>query len=96
MVARYAGRKGRPYRRDRAHVLNQSDLCWWCGHTGAMAVDHVDARALGGANHRDNYAPIHGNEGCPVCPPRGGKLRNCNSEKGTKVGPPPRQGSRMW
>ena len=94
--ARTGGRKGRPYRRARAAVLAESDLCWWCGHPGATAVDHVVPRANGGSNHIDNYAPIHGVDGCPVCPPRNGKPRRCNGEKGAKTGPPPASGSRNW
>lgn len=98
MVAEHAGRQGRPWRRLRAQILNASDQCWWCGHGGANAVDHLVARSNGGSNtDPDNFAPIHGREGCPVCPPRNGRRRNCNNEKGDRPTlTPPSEGSRPW
>jgi len=67
------------YRQIRARVLAASDVCIVCGHVAADAVDHIIARAKGGARKDpDNLAPIHGNAGCPVC------LRKCNNEKGDR------------
>ncbi|MEU8531583.1 HNH endonuclease [Streptomyces parvulus] len=67
------------FRKLRAHVLAESDVCLVCGHGAADAVDHIQPVSKGG--HRldpDNLAPIHGNAGCPVC------LRKCNAEKGDR------------
>ena len=67
------------YRKLRAQVLAASDVCIVCGHGAADAVDHIIARAKGGARKDpDNLAPIHGNAGCSVC------LRKCNNEKGDR------------
>lgn len=67
------------YRKARARVLAESDVCIVCGHGGADAVDHIHARSKGGDNtDPDNLAPIHGVKGCPIC------LRKCNNEKGNK------------
>lgn len=70
------------YRKVRARVLAESDICIVCGHTESDAVDHVIPRARGGhLTDPDNLAPIHGVHGCPTCG------RKCNSEKGTKALP---------
>ena len=67
------------YRKIRARVLAESDVCLVCGHGAADAVDHVTPVAKGGAKlDPDNMAPIHGVTGCPVC------LRKCNNEKGDR------------
>jgi len=67
------------YRKVRAQVLADSDVCIVCGHGAADAVDHIHARSKGGAKlDPDNLAPIHGVRGCPVC------LRKCNSEKSNR------------
>ncbi|WP_411132713.1 HNH endonuclease [Streptomyces sp. 030-HV] len=67
------------FRKLRAQVLAESDVCLVCGHPGADAVDHMQPVSKGGARlDPDNLAPIHGNAGCPVC------LRKCNNEKGDK------------
>lgn len=64
------------YRKVRARILAESDVCLVCGHGAADAVDHIQPRSKGGAKlDPDNLAPIHGVDGCPVC------LRKCNSEK---------------
>lgn len=92
MAAKYAGRGTSRFRRTRRGILEASDICVWCGHDGARAVNHdtplsVD-RSL--AEDPDNMSPIHGVEGCPVCPWRWSrKLRRlaarvCNSELGTR------------
>jgi 5-methylcytosine-specific restriction endonuclease McrA len=67
------------YRKVRARILAESDVCIVCGHGAADAVDHIHPVAKGGAKlDPDNLAPIHGVNGCPVC------LRKCNSEKGAR------------
>jgi 5-methylcytosine-specific restriction endonuclease McrA len=94
-----AGRTHRRWREQiRPAVLERSRVCWWCGHGGANAVDHVIPKVLRPdlAHDPDNLLPIHGTEGCPICPHRKGKPRRCNGEKKDKVGPPPEPGSRLW
>lgn len=67
------------FRKLRAQVLADSDVCIVCGHGHADAVDHIQPVSKGGARKDpDNLAPIHGVKGCPVC------LRKCNSEKGDR------------
>ncbi|WP_326597761.1 HNH endonuclease [Streptomyces sp. NBC_01803] len=64
------------YRKMRARVLAESDVCIICGHPDSDAVDHVTPVARGGARlDPDNMAPIHGVTGCPTCG------RKCNNEK---------------
>jgi len=93
---------GRGHRTWREHIrpaiLEASRVCSWCGHGGANAVDHIIPKTLAPelAHDPSNLLPIHGVEGCPVCPTRRGKPRRCNMEKGAKVGPPPDTGSRAW
>lgn len=104
MVARWAGRSTRKWREVRRAVLDHSTVCHWCGHPGANAVDHhpipltVLLRSSPElAEDPDHCAPIHGVEGCPICPSRNGKPRRCNQEKGAKVNAaPPVAGSRPW
>lgn len=103
-LARTAGRSGRPTRRMFAQVLDESRLCLWCGHDGSHAVNHTYpwSRFPELRLTRSNLRPVHGVEGCPVCPPnaRTGKPRNCNSEIGDRI-PfvevfPPAPPSRAW
>lgn len=54
--SRYRGAKG--VRRSRA-ILDRDDTCHVCGLLGADQVDHVIPLAEGGADTRDNLAPIH-------------------------------------
>lgn len=68
------------YRKARARLLAESDVCHWCGHGAADAADHLTPVAKGGATlDPDNLAPIHGVDGCPTCG------RKCNNEKGDKT-----------
>lgn len=91
MVAKHAGRRGRPWRRTRAHVLSRSRMCWWCGHGGANAVDHVVPIVKGGSRTDPaNLRPIHGVERCSTCG------RACNSEKGSSTNAPPSMASEDW
>lgn len=100
MPARTAGRKGRPYRRARALVLADSDLCVICGHGGAETIQHVPARvhliAMGlDPNDPQYMKPAHGTKGrdknpCPTC----GRL--CNQEAGTGPTSPSMPTSRPW
>lgn len=110
-VARWAGRSTRRWREVTVPtVLGRSTVCHWCGHPGADTVDHhpiplVVLRQV--APHLiedpEHCAPIHGRNGCPLCPPRWSKRlksmqpRRCNQEKGAKVNvAPPTTGSRDW
>lgn len=86
MVARWAGRKGRPYRNAKANLQAKSQMCWLCGHTGAFELDHEPARKvllqLGlDPNDPQFHRPAHGSS-CP-CPTCGQK---CNQIKGTGAG----------
>jgi 5-methylcytosine-specific restriction endonuclease McrA len=90
-VPRSPGRSGRPWRRIRAQVLDACNVCWWCGHVGADAVDHVIPLARGGPPlDPANLRPIHGVRGCPTC-----KVK-CNSARGDSLRRPAAQGSRVW
>jgi hypothetical protein len=89
------GRSGRPWRRLRAQILGDSDVCWWCGHGGADAVDHVIPLSRGGPPlDPANLRPIHGVAGCPH---PGCGLR-CNSVRGDRLSPPRSDAarSRSW
>lgn len=107
-LARTAGRHGRPWRRMRQRVLEASagdggsDICLWCGHSGAETVNHNKpwSRFPELRMTRSNLSPIHGIEGCPVCRSASGGRRVCNSEVGDLI-PfveifPRAQGSRTW
>lgn len=104
MTARWAGRSTRRWRHIRREVLARSTICHWCGHPGANAVDHhpipltvLLRTAPEHAEDPDYLAPIHGTEGCPICPRRNGKPRRCNGEKGSRIAAtPPTMGSRAW
>lgn len=68
------------YRKMREQILGESDVCLVCGHLQADAIDHIIPVAKGGPRMaRDNLAPIHGVDGCPICG------RKCNNEKGDKL-----------
>jgi 5-methylcytosine-specific restriction endonuclease McrA len=81
MVARTAGRKGRPWRRLRDRVLEvYGPVCWLChqsinldlhpNHRRAYTVDHMVSLDRGGEpNSLHNCRPAH---------------RCCNSSKGAK------------
>jgi 5-methylcytosine-specific restriction endonuclease McrA len=103
---------GRPYRRNRAAVLAESDLCALCHHPGAETADHIvpdrlwprdeHGRRLPGFNDVDNLQPAHGTMGNVgphnPCPTC---RRLCNQVKGdgTRTGPPPTTAqprSRSW
>lgn len=70
-MSRGRGRVGRPWRRVRAEVLAQSDVCWLCGYPGADTVDHVVPLSLGGDPlSLDNLRPAH---------------KRCNSRRGNRA-----------
>lgn len=111
MVASNAGRSTRRWKTIvRPTVLGTSDVCHWCGHPGSNDVDHhpVPYKLLRviAPEHLENpdyCAPIHGREGCPICPPRWSRRlrsmtrRHCNQEKGSALNAtPPVAGSRPW
>jgi hypothetical protein len=83
MVARTAGRKGRPWRKAKATMNATTQVCWLCGHDGAYEVDHEPARKIlieRGLDPNDPqyHRPAHGSScRCPTC----GLC--CNQVKGT-------------
>jgi hypothetical protein len=82
MVARWAGRKGRPWREAKAKLHAISQTCWLCGHAGATEADHEPPRKvllqLGlDPNDLQYLRPAHGSS-CP-CPTCG---QTCNQIKG--------------
>lgn len=62
------GRTTRRFRRQRARLLAESDICALCGHGGADSADHVVARSVDPAlaEDEDNLQPMH-HEPCPTC-----------------------------
>lgn len=69
---KYAGRSSRQWKRLRARVLEDSDICWLCGQPGADTADHVIPRSVAPhlAESLDNLAPAH---------------RSCNSRRGARL-----------
>lgn len=94
-MARSKGRTGRPFRRAREKILNESRLCWLCGHDGATDADHepplkqLEALGLNPADPR-YLRPAHGVDGCPTCGIK------CNQSKGAKPTRPVIPTSRRW
>lgn len=101
---RSGGGGGREYRKNRAILLANDDLCWLCGHRGAMTADHVisdkrwprDAagRKLPGFDALGNLRAAHGTVSfdrqnrCAEC----GKL--CNQVRNAR--PIQTRRSRSW
>lgn len=79
VASRSTGRSTRPFRRARAQVLSDSDICCICGHPGSDSVDHTIPRSvsLELAEDADNLRPAH-HEPCPTCGQR------CNRVRGTR------------
>ena len=54
---------GADHRRVRAQVLREETTCWICGRPGSpgdpLTADHIDARADGGTNTRENMRAAH-------------------------------------
>lgn len=97
MVARTAGRKGRPYQRARAQVLADSGgICWLCGHPGAGDIDHDPPLKYLRAMELDPNDPAvmraaHGSTSrCGTC------LKCCNQSKKDKPAQPRSNNSRVW
>ncbi len=61
------------YRRNRALLLSQNDVCGICGHAGSRTADHVvparlwprdaDGKLLPGLDDLGNLQPAHGTMG---------------------------------
>ncbi len=67
------------YRKARAYVLSQSDICYLCGHGRADVAEHIVPVSKGGDPYDvANMRPAHGVRRCPTCG------RNCNGEKSDK------------
>lgn len=96
MTATHAGRRGRPWRRARAHVLSITTVCWICGHEGAGEADHepplAELKRLGlDPNDPQFLRPAHGAlSRCPTCG------RCCNQAKGNREHIPQAPASRAW
>lgn len=67
------------YRKARAWLLAESDVCAVCGHLGATTADHDIPLSRGGSNALENLVPAHGVDGCETCG------RKCNQEKGERT-----------
>lgn len=93
-------RAGRPYQRAKRQMFAMfGDLCHLCGHHGAGEADHLVPIAVDADQPIDPYGmrPAHGsNSPCPTCPPRNGKPRSCNQERGTKPPAAPLRTSQDW
>lgn len=85
MTSAYHGRSTRSFKRMRARILEESNVCWLCGQPGADTVDHIVplkvAPQLGEVP--GNLAPAH---------------RSCNSRKGAQFASEvlPLPASRRW
>lgn len=93
-------RSGRPYLRARRQMFAIfGDVCHICGHHGAGEADHLAPVSLNPDQLIDPYAmrPAHGTSApCPVCPPRNGKPRRCNQERGAGAVQQPLRTSEDW
>lgn len=79
------------YRKQRARLLAESDVCHICGHVGADVIDHLTPVSRGGDPlDPDNQAPAHGIHRCATCG------RNCNGEKSNRAQPTSLKTSRDW
>jgi 5-methylcytosine-specific restriction endonuclease McrA len=87
-------RNDRTYRRNRALMLSQNDICGICGHAGAMTADHIIPPemwlqlygSLDGVHDLANLQPAHGILNSPLrynyCP----QCRQlCNQAKGSRL-----------
>lgn len=103
MTSGRSGTGARPYRRNCARVLADSDLCHLCGHSGARTCDHIvtakqwprdpaTGKHLPGLDDVANLAPAHGTMGSTGATnpcPQGCGL--CNQRRGTRpLTPSPR------
>ncbi|MEV2277720.1 HNH endonuclease [Nocardiopsis sp. NPDC049922] len=92
------GRSGRPLARAKARLKREgSHVCWWCGHAIDMQLSQLDP------NHRDAWTLDHAiplsHGGDPLDPGNHREAhRRCNSSRGNRTGPTPRQktNSRPW
>lgn len=83
-TSQYHGRSTRTFKRMRARLLEQSDICWLCGQPGADTADHVIPLSVAPemGESMDNLQPAH---------------RGCNSSKGARLGlPRALPASRRW
>ena len=71
-MPRIWGRTTESWKRLRARVLSESDICWLCGQPGSDTLDHIVPLSI--APHLgespDNVAPAH---------------RSCNSSRGARL-----------
>lgn len=69
---------GAKYKRLRAIVLAESDVCGYCGRGGADTADHIIPVAYGGESTLDNLRPAH---------------MRCNSAAGGRMSVHPSKGT---
>ena len=72
MPSAYHGRSTRTFKRMRARILEQSNICWLCGQAGADTVDHIVPLSI---------APDMGEDAANLMPAH----RACNSSKGARL-----------
>lgn len=96
-------RTGHRWRQLRARVLDEEDVCYWCGlpvdkdlpgtHPAGPSVEHLLPLAQGGSLlDRDNVTLAH--LGCNVS--RGSRARPGNRRRGLHYTPPPSVTQRRW
>jgi 5-methylcytosine-specific restriction endonuclease McrA len=91
MVDRRGSRGDGSYRRNRARVLRDTDVCWICGqwidptlvfpHPGSKVADHHVPWSKGGSNQAANLRAAH---------------HECNTARGDGTIGPPLRTSRNW
>ena len=87
---------GYQWRKLRAQILAQSDICWMCGQPGADTVDHILEIKRGGAVlDPANLRPAHGKKR-PGC--RGNYSRSAGLRRATprRKNPQVNDVSRPW
>jgi len=85
MTSAYHGRSTHSFKKMRARVLDQSNICWLCGQPGADTVDHIVPLSV---------APEMGEDAANLMPAH----RACNSKRGARLADGARSmpASRRW
>lgn len=89
-MPRSKGRTGRPWRRAAQRLRDETDVCWICGHGGAVTIDHEPSlktlEALGLDPRDPQYLRIaHGSRGRATPNPCPQGCGYCNQRKGTQA-----------
>lgn len=109
MSSRRGDTGNKRYRRNRAVLLAQTDVCGICGHGGSRTADHIippkfwprgaDGKPQPGVHELSNLRPAHGTMGRGRdvvhnrCPTCG---RLCNQSRGDGTRAPERPQTRKW